>query len=52
VDEEPFVEPEAVAEAGVHGVLEVRVGVDEAGEKDGVVEAFARAELGGRADRG
>src|SRR5215210_461340 len=45
VDGEPFVEREAVAEPCVDRVLEVGVGVDEAGEDDGAVEALSLAEL-------
>jgi len=50
VDEDPFVEGQAVAEACVEGVLEVRVRVDEPREDGRVGEALALAELLGRAD--
>ena len=43
---------ETVTEASVHGVLEVRVRVDEAGNDHRIVVARAFAEIVGRADRG
>src|SRR5207249_9689584 len=45
-------EAESVAEAAVHGVLEVRVGVDEARHDRGVLEPLALAQLGRGADGG
>ena len=49
---EPGPERLPVAEARVDGVLEVRVGVDEARDDDAVREPLALAELAGGADGG